>query len=621
MGSPLARDLVAYKLLELNNVDSVEFLETAPLKKLITDFNLQKCTENLDITICSKADNNVAISFIPLKIGDNLEGYLKLDKSLKLMEEINKKVLFTIGITVLVVFLINVFTLVMIWWKFLKPETFIESEKEDPTILIKEYKKIQDSFLEVISKVKTAESEKSQLVSQLQKMSLATQVAHDIRSPLEVLKGLKDEMENFPAASKKRILLSIHRIEEITFNLLKTHKESYGITDDFKSEKLLSLTISVLTEKNIEYKNLIDTDIVGLFNSSSYGLFSVIQRNTLKSILSNLINNGVESLNGGPGVITVSLIADDNSNIIKVTDNGPGITQHQKSKIFTKGFTSKNNGNGLGIFNAKLEIEAVGGSLVFTTVVGEGTTFIITLPKSEKTPSFPEAIHAYKYDKIIILDDDHAFHEIWNKRLEGLENKIDHIYSVDELFFKYQLLNSKILLLSDFELMDRQYDGIDAILKLAHAEHSILVTARNEEQAIQERCLKSEIKLLSKSLVNYVKVLSSPKENSSTSIVLIDDDRLIHVNWSLYCKKHGLPFLSFMSVNDFIIASTTVDKTAMIFIDSNLGKGIKGEIESENIFKLGFLNLFLTTGYEKNTVIKPAWIKEIYSKSPENIKS
>ena len=77
-----------------------------------------------------------------------------------------------------------------------------------------------------------------------------------------------------------------------------------------------------------------------------------------------------------------------------------------------------------------------------------------------------------------------------------------------------------------------------------------------------------------------------------------------------------------MSVNDFLIASSKLDKkTTKIFIDSNLGKGLKGEVESEKIFNIGFLNLFLATGYEKNTVIKPSWIKEIYSKSPENIKS
>ena len=45
------------------------------------------------------------------------------------------------------------------------------------------------------------------------------------------------------------------------------------------------------------------------------------------------------------------------------------------------------------------------------------------------------------------------------------------------------------------------------------------------------------------------------------------------------------------------------------------------EIESEKIFALGFLNLYLATGYEKGSIAKPSWIREIYSKSPECIVS
>lgn len=100
---------------------------------------------------------------------------------------------------------------------------------------------------------------------------------------------------------------------------------------------------------------------------------------------------------------------------------------------------------------------------------------------------------------------------------------------------------------------------------------------------------------------------------------MIDDDRLVHINWSNYCKKCGLSFQSFKSIDEFIKVESSLDKASRIFIDSNLGDGLKGEIESEKIYALGFLNLYLATGYEKDSVQKPAWIKEVFSKSPENI--
>ena len=61
------------------------------------------------------------------------------------------------------------------------------------------------------------------------------------------------------------------------------------------------------------------------------------------------------------------------------------------------------------------------------------------------------------------------------------------------------------------------------------------------------------------------------------------------------------------------------DKTTTIFIDSNLSEGIKGEIESERIKNLGFDDLFLATGFSKDQVNKPTWIKEVVGKSPASL--
>ncbi len=451
---------------------------------------------------------------------------------------------------------------------------------------------------------------------------MATQVAHDIRSPLEMLKSIKEEIAPLPEESRRRIQMGINRIEEITFNLLKTNKQTSQILPAIKVEELLSLITSVVTEKSIEYRNHSGIEILEEPGPNSYGLFSKIQRSSLKSIISNLINNGIESFGRKSGVITIGLTSQGDYNVIKVSDKGLGISPATKEKLFSKGFTTKKNGNGLGLFNAKQDLEAVGGTISFDSIVGKGTTFTITLPKSETPATFIGSIDAYKYDRIIVLDDDPAFHEVWNKRLENLESKVEHIHSVEEMFAKYQTLHPKILLLSDFELMDKNYDGIDTILKLNHSDHSVLVTARDEEQAIQDRCLSSGIKLLPKSLVNYVMVSMTSIVGDvlvSNQIVLIDDDKLVHLNWKTYCKKNGFEFNGFMSINDFIVASASFDKASRIYIDSNLGDGIKGEIESEKIFQLGFLNLYLATGYEKDSILKPSWIKEIYSKEPENI--
>ena len=518
--------------------------------------------------------------------------------------------------------------------------------------------------------------------------NLSNQVAHDIRSPLEMLKGIKEDLALLPEASRRRIQLGINRIEEITFNLLKANKQEGILDDNDDVQELLGLVLSVVTEKKIEYRNNEKVEIFDLMTPSSFGLFSKINRSSIKSILSNLINNALESFDSNSGRVEIYLEDKLSHNVIKIKDNGPGIPNHVASKLFTKGFTTKKNGNGLGLANAKQDLESVGGSLSFETEVGKGTTFTISLPKSDIPPSFIDAIHAYKYERIIVLDDDPSFHDVWSKRLEGLESKVEHIYSVEEMFSKYQVLHPKILLLSDFELMDKDYDGIDTIIKLNHAKYSVLVTARNEELEIQERCLKAGIKLLPKSLVNYVKVIKDLSESSQaqfnsasmvddsngsslksdytisssifhlkakseqvegsqddqdeaysvkyvagesvrssdaqivsnqTLVVLIDDDKLIRLNWLMFCENKGIPFKAYSSIESFLDEASSIPKDSKIYIDSNLGNDIKGEIESEKIFNLGFKNLYLATGYGKHYIKKPDWIIEVYTKNPEII--
>ena len=401
--------------------------------------------------------------------------------------------------------------------------------------------------------------------------TVAHQLAHDIRSPLEVLKSLKHEVSSLPESSRRRIALSINRIEEITFNLLKNHRENHA-QSTLNNEDLLTLLSSVLAEKEIEYRQNDKIQIDGIFDSSSYGLFPKINRTDLKNIISNLLNNSIQAIGGSSGIVSIGLTQENNRHIIRISDNGAGIPNNVRDGIFSKGFTTKSIGNGLGLFRAKQDIEAVGGTIGFESELGKGTTFTISLPKSKAPATFIGSIDAYKYERIIVLDDDPAFHEVWAKRLEGLESKVEHIHSVEEMLSKYQALHPKILLLSDFELMDKQMDGIDTILKLGHSEHSVLVTARNEEKAIQDRCLAAGIKLVPKSLVNYVTVRmtgmpmvinrrfgmqakagaerlptgsegigdgSSIAQIGSNLIVLIDDDRLVHLNWKSHCKKNG----------------------------------------------------------------------------------
>jgi signal transduction histidine kinase len=70
----------------------------------------------------------------------------------------------------------------------------------------------------------------------------------------------------------------------------------------------------------------------------------------------------------------------DSKYIVLITDNGTGISEELKDKIFNPNFTTKNGGMGLGLALVKNIVESSEGKIWFETSLGEGTTFFVELP-------------------------------------------------------------------------------------------------------------------------------------------------------------------------------------------------------------------------------------------------
>ena len=106
--------------------------------------------------------------------------------------------------------------------------------------------------------------------------------------------------------------------------------------------------------------------------------------------------------------------------------------------------------------------------------------------------------------------------------------------------------------------------------------------------------------------------------NNTEELILIDDDQLIHDIWKMVAKSKNKILHCYYDVKTFLSVSTKFSPTIPIFIDSNLGKNIRGEIISREISNAGFINIILQTGYELDNI--PAWIKYQQGKGfPENL--
>lgn len=105
----------------------------------------------------------------------------------------------------------------------------------------------------------------------------------------------------------------------------------------------------------------------------------------LNQVWTNLIDNAVDAM-GGRGVLTLRTAREGDRAIVEVGDDGPGIAEEVRERIFEPFVTTKpaGQGSGLGLDNARRIVEGRHqGTLTFTT--GEqGTTFTVGLPLREK---------------------------------------------------------------------------------------------------------------------------------------------------------------------------------------------------------------------------------------------
>ena len=104
-------------------------------------------------------------------------------------------------------------------------------------------------------------------------------------------------------------------------------------------------------------------------------------RTHINRLFTNLIQNAIQAVpENRIAQISIEEELRNNKILVKVTDNGMGIPEEMRSKIFTPNFTTKTSGTGLGLAMCKGIVEQAKGEMWFETKAGEGSTFFVELP-------------------------------------------------------------------------------------------------------------------------------------------------------------------------------------------------------------------------------------------------
>lgn len=214
--------------------------------------------------------------------------------------------------------------------------------------------------------------------------NLATQVSHDIRSPLATLNIV---LRNLPElAEEKRALLQnvACSIRDIANNLLSQYKKTTAIKphphqNNAQPELIATLVSALIAEKRLQFAEKDfswQVDIPPKVRDCVVNVDAPL----FKRLLSNLINNAVEAL-GPRGEVKIVLEKIENAVVLKIIDNGKGIPADLLPKIREGGISfGKEQGFGLGISHAICCIKQWNGNYDMQSTVGKGTIFIIKLP-------------------------------------------------------------------------------------------------------------------------------------------------------------------------------------------------------------------------------------------------
>jgi two-component system sporulation sensor kinase B len=224
-------------------------------------------------------------------------------------------------------------------------------------------------------------TEKMQHISEL-----AASVAHEIRNPLQVTRGFLQLSMKDAAGNLQRYLSTamdeLDRAENIISEFLLFAKPHLAKSAAFSISDSLQQAVTMMEP----YAHMAGAELA---LHCAPGLYIVGDESKLKQGVVNLIKNGIESISGS-GRVEVRAFAEGGSVIVRITDNGAGMTKEQMNRLGVPFYSTKTKGTGLGLMVTIRLIEAMRGKMQFRSEPGKGSEVTVSFPQAEQPPEEPE---------------------------------------------------------------------------------------------------------------------------------------------------------------------------------------------------------------------------------------
>jgi signal transduction histidine kinase len=230
----------------------------------------------------------------------------------------------------------------------------------------------------------------SELLAQSERESawreMAKQVAHEIKNPLTPMKLNIQHLQRVVETHPDDINERVNKVSQMLIEQIDTLSH---IATEFSN-------FAKLPNANLEVVNLNDIlqNVTHLFQqntaceislNASEPLLVMADKEQCLRIFTNLLKNAEQSIpENRKGKIEILAYSSESSITIKVKDNGCGISNDIKHKLFTPNFTTKTTGTGLGLAMVKNSVVSFNGTITFETELNQGTIFTIIFPVIKK---------------------------------------------------------------------------------------------------------------------------------------------------------------------------------------------------------------------------------------------
>jgi two-component system nitrogen regulation sensor histidine kinase NtrY len=262
----------------------------------------------------------------------------------------------------------------------LKHNEYIEwPYKDEIRILVKEYNLMLRHVEGMASRLASTEREAAW-------REIAKQVAHEIKNPLTPMKLSIQYLQQAMDAGRSDVQALTQRVSQTLIdqiehlNIIATEFSNFAKMPEANPEEVnvvaqLNSLVSLFQQEQ---------DVQLTIDTLEIPLMVWIDKGHFIRVFTNLIKNAIQALDKEEGWVRLQYSYNEQEVEIAISDNGSGMSEEVKQRLFIPYFTTKNSGTGIGLAMCKNMIEFSNGSIRYITELEIGTTFYVTLPLLNK---------------------------------------------------------------------------------------------------------------------------------------------------------------------------------------------------------------------------------------------